>query len=104
MSAPFGGQAVQQFSRQAVRVLFTGVLLLGMITLPLFPFPVQTFGGQLADRGLARAVDHRAVTDALQGWDLSFGSLFFFNPSKTSNQFVWAREVTTTIGSHRFMR
>jgi len=44
----------------------------------------------------------RAVRDALNGWDPSWGALYFFNPSKTSNAFMWSRPVIRTIGGHRF--
>lgn len=50
----------------------------------------------------AHGDDHRAVVDALGGWDPSFGALYFFNPAKTVNSFLWSRPMTTIIGGHRF--
>src|SRR5690606_18053188 len=41
----------------------------------------------------ARPVDRNAVRDALRGWDPSDGALYFFNPAKTGNAFVWSRPV-----------
>ncbi|HLS88614.1 MAG TPA: cell wall hydrolase [Sphingobacteriaceae bacterium] len=52
----------------------------------------------------ARPTDRQAVADALSGWDPSYGALYFFNPAKTANAFLWSRPVTVTIGDHRFTR
>jgi N-acetylmuramoyl-L-alanine amidase len=43
-----------------------------------------------------------AARDALAGWDPTGGAVYFFNPDKTSNAFLHARPVMTTIGVHRF--
>lgn len=47
---------------------------------------------------------YRAVRDALRGWDPSGGALFFFNPAKTANAFVWSRPAILRIGNHLFTR
>lgn len=52
----------------------------------------------------ASATAYRAVQDALNGWDPSYGALYFFNPSKVTNRFLWSRPHTVTIGNHRFAR
>lgn len=49
-------------------------------------------------------IAYRAVYDALNGWDPSYGALYFFNPALTRNAFLWSRPVTTVIGRHRFTR
>ncbi|WP_010283229.1 cell wall hydrolase [Bacillus timonensis] len=46
----------------------------------------------------------RAVDEALSFRGQGEGSLFFFNPDKSSNQFMMSREVTTVIGNHRFTK
>ena len=46
----------------------------------------------------------RAAQDAVNGWDPSYGAIFFFNPAKTNNRFLWSRPVTVTIGRHRCPR
>lgn len=46
----------------------------------------------------------RAVQEALTGADPSLGALGFYNPRKTSNQWVRSKAVTTTIGNHVFFR
>lgn len=45
-----------------------------------------------------------AAQDAINGWDPSYGSIFFFNPAKTSNAFIWSRQQVLTIGRHLFAR
>ena len=45
---------------------------------------------------------YQAVYDALQGWDPSGGALGFYNPRKTTNQWVRQQPVTTVIGNHIF--
>ncbi|MGI5875449.1 MAG: LysM peptidoglycan-binding domain-containing protein [Dethiobacteria bacterium] len=47
---------------------------------------------------------YQAVYDALAGWDPSNGALGFYNPAKTSNQWVRQQMVTTVIGNHVFFR
>jgi N-acetylmuramoyl-L-alanine amidase len=46
----------------------------------------------------------RAVKEAISGSDPSKGALGFYNPRKTSNQWVRSQPVTTTIGNHVFFR
>ena len=46
----------------------------------------------------------RAARDAMNGWDPSGGSLYYFNPAKTSNAWIWSRPVVTVIGNHRFCK
>ncbi len=46
----------------------------------------------------------KAARAALDGWDPSNGSVFFFAPEKTTNAFIWSREQVRTIGKHIFAR
>jgi N-acetylmuramoyl-L-alanine amidase len=46
----------------------------------------------------------RAVQEAVNGSDPSLGATGFYNPRKTSNQWVRQQPVTTTIGNHVFFR
>jgi N-acetylmuramoyl-L-alanine amidase len=46
----------------------------------------------------------KAVQEALNGNDPSNGALGFYNPAKTSNQWVRSQAVTTTIGRHVFFK
>lgn len=52
----------------------------------------------------ADETSRRAVRDAVSGWDPSHGALYFFNPAKTNNSFLWSRPHIITIGNHRFTR
>jgi len=45
-----------------------------------------------------------ATNDALNGYDPSLGATGFYNPSKTTNQWVRSQPVTTVIGNHIFFR
>ena len=46
----------------------------------------------------------RAARDALNGWDPTYGSLYFWNPGKPVNPWVWTRDTVRTIGNHIFAR
>ncbi|MDO9533866.1 MAG: LysM peptidoglycan-binding domain-containing protein [Bacillota bacterium] len=47
---------------------------------------------------------YQAAIDAISGLDPSNGALGFYNPRKTSNQWVRQQTVTTVIGNHIFFR
>jgi N-acetylmuramoyl-L-alanine amidase len=46
----------------------------------------------------------RAAIDALSGWDPAHGALYFWNPSKSVNPWVWTRQILTQIGDQIFAR
>lgn len=46
----------------------------------------------------------KAANEALSGVDPSRGAVFFFNPAKTKNKFIWSRPQILTIGHHIFTR
>lgn len=46
----------------------------------------------------------RAARDALNGWDPTYGSLYYWNPYKPVNPWVWTRSIITQIGRHVFAR
>jgi len=46
----------------------------------------------------------RAARDALNGYDPTNGCLYYYNPDKTSNKWIWSRPVMLTIGRHRFCK
>jgi N-acetylmuramoyl-L-alanine amidase len=47
----------------------------------------------------------RAARDAVNGWDPSGGSLFYYNPGKISNgSWMWSRPVIVIIGDHNFCK
>ncbi|HOV80929.1 MAG TPA: cell wall hydrolase, partial [Bacillota bacterium] len=41
---------------------------------------------------------------AMNGYDPTGGALFFWNPAKPVNPWIWSRNVVTQIGNHVFAR
>ena len=46
----------------------------------------------------------KAAQDALNGWDPSYGAIYYFNPNTATNKWIWSRPMTITIGNHRFCK
>ena len=46
----------------------------------------------------------KAAQDALNGWDPSYGAIYYFNPKTATNKWIWSRPMTVTIGNHRFCK
>ena len=46
----------------------------------------------------------KAAQDALNGWDPSYGAIYYFNPSTATNKWIWSRPLTVIIGKHRFCK
>ena len=46
----------------------------------------------------------KAAQDALNGWDPSYGAIYYFNPATATNKWIWSRPPTVTIGNHRFCK
>ena len=46
----------------------------------------------------------KAAQDALNGWDPSYGAIYYFNPKTATNKWIWSRPVTVVIGNHRFCK
>ena len=46
----------------------------------------------------------KAAQDALNGWDPTYGAIYYFNPDTATNAWIWSRPVTVTIGKHRFCK
>ena len=46
----------------------------------------------------------KAAQDALNGWDPSYGAIYYFNPKTATNKWIWSRPATVTIGNHRFCK
>lgn len=45
-----------------------------------------------------------AARDALNGWDPTYGCIYYFNPNTATSKWIWSRPYVITIGSHRFCR
>lgn len=50
------------------------------------------------------ATAQKAARDAINGWDPTGGAIYYYNPAKTSNQWIRSRPVITTIGRHVFCK
>ena len=46
----------------------------------------------------------KAAQDAINGWDPSYGAIYYFNPNTATNAWIWSRPMTVTIGKHRFCK
>jgi len=46
----------------------------------------------------------KAARDALNGWDPSYGAIYYFNPNTATSSWIWSRPHVVTIGNHRFCR
>jgi N-acetylmuramoyl-L-alanine amidase len=46
----------------------------------------------------------KAAGDSLNGWDPSGGAIYYYNPAKTTNKWIWSRPVIKTIGNHVFCK
>lgn len=88
-----------------------GAVILNRIEHPSFP---NTLSGVIYEPGAFSCLkdgqvnepvsesSKRAANDAINGWDPSGGAIYYYNPAKTSNKFMWSRPVITVIGSHKF--
>lgn len=47
---------------------------------------------------------YNAARDAMNGWDPTYGCLFYYNPAKTTSKWIYSRQVVVTIGDHVFAR
>lgn len=45
-----------------------------------------------------------AAQDAINGWDPTYGAIYYFNPNTSTNGWIWSRPVTVVIGNHRFCK
>ena len=78
-------------------------------------FP-NTIAGVIYQKGAFNVVDDgqinlspnstavKAAQDALNGWDPSYGAVYYFNPNTATNKWIWSRPVTVVIGKHRFCK
>lgn len=88
-----------------------GAVVLNRVDHPSFPNSIadviyQTdaftclYDGQF-DEPVAESA-YRAAQEALDGYDPSYGALYYFNPVTATSQWIWSRPLIVTIGKHRF--
>ncbi len=88
-----------------------GAVVLNRVEHPSFP---DSIAGVIYQNGAFTAINdgqfwqpisssaYNAARDALNGWDPTGGAIYYYNPKKTSNQWIRSRPVITTIGDHVF--
>jgi len=45
---------------------------------------------------------YQAAQDALNGWDPSYGSIYYYNPRTATSSWIFSRTTVVTIGNHVF--
>jgi|UPI0002FA6266 N-acetylmuramoyl-L-alanine amidase len=50
------------------------------------------------------AQSYRAARDAMNGWDPTYGCLYYYNPSTATSKWIWSRPVMLSIGKHNFAK
>ncbi len=45
-----------------------------------------------------------AASDALNGWDPSYGCLYYYNPATATSSWIWSRPIIIKIGKHNFAK
>ena len=63
-----------------------------------------TIDGQINVPSSPDSTVYQACQDAMNGWDPSNGAVYYYNPRKTSNRWIFSREVVKVIGNHRFAK
>lgn len=48
------------------------------------------------------AASYKAAEAAMRGWDPTGGAIYYWNPIKATNKWVWSRTIISTIGNHIF--
>lgn len=88
-----------------------GAVVLNRIEHPSFP---DTLSGVVYQKGAFSCLNdgqfyeavadsaYSAAQDAINGLDPSGGAIYYYNPVKSTNKWIFSREIITVIGSHRF--
>ena len=90
-----------------------GAVILNRVRHPSFPNTISgviyqpgafsaLYDGQF-DQPIADSA-RRAAQDAMNGWDPTGGAIYYYNPEKTTNKWIWSRPVIATIGKHVFAK
>lgn len=90
-----------------------GAVILNRVASPDFP---NTVAGVIYQPGAFTAVSDgqinvpidpnstvvKAARDAMNGWDPTGGSLYYWNPATATSKWIWSRKIIKTIGKHHF--
>ena len=45
---------------------------------------------------------YNAAKDAMNGWDPTYGCIYYYNPATATSKWIFSRQVVITIGKHVF--
>lgn len=45
---------------------------------------------------------YKAAQDAMNGWDPTYGCIYYYNPATATSEWIFSRKVVTQIGKHVF--
>lgn len=88
-----------------------GAVILNRIEHPSFP---DTLSGVVYQKGAFSCLNdgqfyesvadsaYNAASDAINGLDPSGGAIYYYNPVKSTNKWIFSRKIITVIGNHRF--
>ncbi len=88
-----------------------GAVIMNRIAHPSFP---NTLSGVIYQQGAfsclydggvnAPVADsaYTAAREAINGSDPTGGAIYYYNPAKTTNKWIWSRQVIAVIGAHNF--
>lgn len=95
---------------------YTGMVAVGAVVLNRVDdsrFP-KTIAGVIYQPGAFDAVSdgqinlkpstqaYNAARDALNGWDPTYGCVYYWNPATATSSWIWSRTIKVTIGKHVF--
>ena len=46
----------------------------------------------------------KAARDAMNGWDPTYGCIYYYNPTTATSKWIWSRPIVTRIGKHNFAK
>ena len=52
----------------------------------------------------ADSTARKAAQDAINGWDPTYGCIYYFNPNTATSKWIWSRPQVVTIGKHIFCK
>ncbi len=88
-----------------------GAVIMNRVKSPSFP---NTVAGVIYQRGAFTAVSdgqinlepnqtaYDAARDAMNGWDPTYGCLYYYNPAVATSSWIFNRQTVTVIGKHVF--
>ena len=90
-----------------------GAVVLNRISSSSFP---NTMSGVVYQSGAFTAVSdgqinltpnstaRKAAQDAINGWDPTYGCIYYFNPNTATSSWIWSRPQVLQIGKHIFCK